>query len=548
VAGGQADREFGWPAALGLLALMLVSSFAVYAPVLDGEFVSDDVAIIVDNPYVQELGAENIAVILDPTAPGILWGMNYAPVHLLVHAVERHVFGLETWGYHVVNVILHALNGLLVVMLLRSSRLPLVVAGAAGLVFLLHPAHVETVGMVFQVKTLLSTALALASILLLARHPGLACLLFALALLTKISAAFVLPVAALLCWVRQGDEVVEAPRPIWLLAFLAVLVLVGIPEMSAFQRVGSLGISPVEGPAEQARWMVALATRYLRMAVSGLGVSAFHQPTPPRSWLDPWWLSGLLLLAVLSWRWIAVLRRRDEEAVYWLLAVAAYAPVSQVFAFLFPMADRYLYAPLIGLLGGGLLAAREGWLRFSAWRASRGARASGDPVWAGALLVAVALSFGYRAHQRAPVVATNRALSQESTRNYPKGVPALIDYAKRDARTGNVPAVGRELEALLAAGFVDYTTLLDDPAIAGLVGYREVQRPLNEMARATLDRLSRAEDPFQIELVLMAGAHNALGNTDEVIELLERARAKGGPHQAEVEAGLRSRDAAGSSN
>lgn len=528
--------------ALGLLALMLAVSFAVYGPVLHGEFVSDDITIIVDNPYVQELDAENIAVILDPTGPGIVWGMNYAPVHLLVHAVERHFFGAETWGYHVVNVILHALNGLLVVLLLRSSRLPLAVAGAAGFVFLLHPAHVETVGMIFQVKTLLSTALALGSILLFGRRPGVACLLFGLALLTKFSAAFVLPVVALLYWVRQRDEAEGAPRPIWWVAFLAVFVLVAVPELSTFQRVGALGLSPVDGLVEQVRWIVALAARYLEIAVSGFGVSAFHQPTPPRSWLDPWWLTGLAALSLLAWRWVVVLLRRDEEAVYWMLAVAAYAPVSQVFPFLFPMADRYLYAPLIGLLGGVLLAARQGWARFSARGAPRAARAPADPVWLAVVLVIAAIGFGYRTHQRAPVAASNFALSQESTRNYPLGVPALIDYAKRDARTGNVAAMAHQFERLLAAGFVDYATLLEDPAIAGLMGHREVQRPLHEMAQATVDRLSQIEDPFQIELLLIAAAHNALGNSDAVLEVLERARVMGGRHQADVEEALRARD------
>lgn len=543
MSGIEAEGELGWRRALLLLAVMLVASYVVYGPVMHGEFASDDIVTIVENPYVQELSAENLRVILDPKGPGILWGMNYAPVHLVVHAVQRHYFGADTWGYHLVNLFFHALNGLLVVLLLRSSRLPLAVAVAAGFWFLFHPAQLESVAMPFQIKTLLSTSCALGSILLFGRRPVLACLLFALALLTKISGAFALPVVALSCWMRRGEAEAGSPRWIWALAFLGIFVLVAIPELSTFQRVGELGRSPVGGPAEQVRWMVALAMRYFAIAASGFGVSIFHEPTPPGSWLDPFWLGGLAALALLSWRWIVVLRRGDEEALYWLIAVAAYAPVSQLFPFLFPMADRYLYAPLIGLLGGALLAARAA----VAWLSERrGAGAAGGaelPVWLAPALLVVALGFGVKTHLRAPAFESNEALFEEASRNYPKGIPALMLYAKRNARNGDVQALGRSLEKLEAAGYDGYITLMEDPAILHLASHPQVRGPLRKMIQVRLARLQESQDPFQIELLLIAHAHQTLGNVDEAVAALERAREMGGRHQKEVEESLRSGDA-----
>ena len=51
---------------------------------------------------------------------------NYAPVHLVLHALEWQFFEAEVFGYHVVNVLLHALAALLLVPVFRRSG-----AGAA---------------------------------------------------------------------------------------------------------------------------------------------------------------------------------------------------------------------------------------------------------------------------------------------------------------------------------------------------------------------------------------------------------------------------------
>ena len=125
---------------LGGTALAL----AVYWPALHGPFISDDALFIVLNPWTSTLSLESLLEMFHP------WGeartaSNYAPLHLLASALERALFGADTFGYHVVNVLIHALNATLLVALLISSRLPRAPALFGGFLFLVHPANVEAV-------------------------------------------------------------------------------------------------------------------------------------------------------------------------------------------------------------------------------------------------------------------------------------------------------------------------------------------------------------------------------------------------------------------
>ena len=65
---------------------------------------------------------------------------------------------------------------------------------------------------------------------------------------------------------------------------------------------------------------------------------------------------SVIAFALLGYRVVATLRARSVEAGFWLLAAASFFPVSQIVPLPFPIADRYLYGILPGLLGGLLLA------------------------------------------------------------------------------------------------------------------------------------------------------------------------------------------------
>ena len=199
------------------------------------------------------------------------------------------------------------------------------------------------------------------------------------------------------------------------------------------------------------------------MAATSIGVAAFQEPAPARSWLDPRWLAAIPVGALLAWRVVTTLRARKPEAAWWIGAAAAWAPVSQVFPFLNPIADRYLYFILPGLLGGASL-----WLDSSA----PGGRAP---------------ECGRRRHRRPGRLlrlrvrpngrvsgATRRWLLLDAARHYPDGATAHYLNARRAANQGDAGAAVAELREAWARGLDRFMAFEQDPALAAIRDTRGV--------------------------------------------------------------------------
>jgi len=218
-----------WPGLLGSAALLLIC-VAVYAPALPGDFVWDDDTHLLDNPVLDEDGLYKVWF----TPPERI---NYWPVTFTSYWVEYQLWGFDPFGYHVVNVLIHALNAILLWRVLNLLRLPY--SWLVALLFAVHPVNVESVAWIAQRKSLLSMFFAMLSLLFFLRYEAqrriglyaLAVAGFGAAMLSKGSAA-PLPAVFLLCawWHRGGitrrDVLTTAP-------FFAITALLSLIEISA---------------------------------------------------------------------------------------------------------------------------------------------------------------------------------------------------------------------------------------------------------------------------------------------------------------------------
>lgn len=512
-----------------LFAAFAGAALIVLAPALRGPFVSDDLHYVPNNPYVTGFSLALVDDVFDPRGEAVTITENYTPVHLLFHAAAWRAFGANVVGHHVLNALLHALAAALLVPLLRRSGLPAVTALLGGAFFLLHPANVEAAAWISQVKSTASLSFALLALLALERRPALATACFAAALLAKPTSAFALPVALLFTWTRLRADVARRCFA-WLGVWGALFAIYAVIEMLAFTRAVS-GVAPIHPDVfVRLRTSVGFVARYLVMAASSLGVSAFHEPPAALAAFDPWWLAGLAILTVLGTRAIVVLRARQEEAAYWLWAVVSFLPVAQIWPFSFPLADRYLYPILPGLIGGFLLwgaafAKRLGWSAAIAARFEPRARLALAVAFAAPLL----LAFGAHSQARARLWGIPALLTADAAAHYPDGVNAHLRRAGQAMEQGDHATAIAELRGAVDRGYERFEQLLANPRFAPLQGNPAFSALIAEMAGRWVERLAPLENPAQSELLSLGIAYRLRGEREPARRAFERGLAMEGP-------------------
>ena len=525
---------------LGLWVAFSALALALYWPALSGPLISDDLVYLVFHPWTAELSVGRTLEILDPTGEARFFQVNYAPLHLLLTAIERQVFGANVVGYHVVNVLLHAANATLLAALLTGAGLSARVAQLGALLFLVHPANVEAVAWSSQLKTDAALALALGALLTLRAHPLLASSLFAAGLLTKASAVFALPMAAAFAWAQPRDTARSASVWRWLGLWTLLFALYSIPQVTAFQPRGTAPVNIYPDLWVQLLSIASIGMRYLVMATTSLGLSYGPEHAPVESLLDPWTLCALPVAALLSWRIVVTLKRRSPEAGFWIGAAAGFAPVSQIFPFVHPLGDRYLYFILPGLIGGilfGLRDARE-------WCAARWSRGDGAAFARTAVRVATALGciaavfFATATAKRAYLWKDALFLELDSERNFPGGRIALSRKAKRLAQAGDASAAVAALRRASELGWDDFRGMRLGPMLRPLHGHPEFEALMRELAAQRIELLERREPLTAFELRERSAAQLELGDHAAAVRSLEQAVARKGPLQAQFESEL----------
>lgn len=352
-----------------LTLLPALAAFAVYANTLDAEFVYDDGAQIVYNPWVRELRNLPKAISRPVWAFNTSIPTNYfRPLQMGAYNLMWAASGGRPFLFHLLNVLLHVTATVALARLVLAVTRDRTVAAGAGLLFAVHPLSTEAVAWIACLPELGYAAFGLIALSLHVEGweapPGRRSWLragevlsFALALVSKETAATLVALVFLLeLWVRpcRPRRAIRACAP--------HLILVGL--YGAVRLIALGGLAPLRQTGLTA-WDAVLNGPWLLLSYLGKMIwparlVAYHVFERVTTVAQPAFFLGLLGLALIVAGVLWLSRRRGGLAFACALALLPLLPVLYVPAIgLNVFAERYAYLPTAGftwLVAAALLA------------------------------------------------------------------------------------------------------------------------------------------------------------------------------------------------
>lgn len=480
----------------------------------------DDALLLTANPIIA--APNGLARIWFTTEPSDYW-----PVTNTSFWIEWRLWGTDPRGYHATNVLLHAVNACLLMLVLRRLRVP----GAllAALLFAIHPVGVQTVAWIAQRKNLLAMFFFLLSVHFFVRAveersttPTKArwgirnrwywssLTAFLLAMLSKGSVAMAPVVLLGLLWWKGRREVgwlrrgVALVAPFVLVAVLLTAVNIWFQTHGTGQTIRNVTVAQRVAGAGAVVWF------YLWKALLPIKLVFIY----PQWQIDvkslAWWLPSTATLTVTAaliwttrrdWRW------SEPLLVAWVFFIVLLVPVMGLvdvgFMQFALVADAYEYFALIGVVA----------LAAAAWTAwyQRSVRKTLSVACVGLALMAL----GWTTFGQASLYRNSVSLYRAGVARFPDDWYAHYSLAKALGDVGKKAEALDELRATVQLNPADARSRYD-------LGAALIERHEDADAAAHLTR-SVELDPSWAE------AHNNLG-----IALLRLGREKQAYEQFEM--------------
>jgi len=351
--------------------LLTAAVIAAYGQMIHHDFINfDDGEYITDNPHVKTgLSKENIV-----WAFTAFHSNNWHPLTWLSHALDCQLFGLNPGMHHIVNLLLHIANSILLFLLFKFMTGELWQSAFVAALFALHPMHVESVAWASERKDVLGAffwILTMLAYLRYVRQPKLSryfliILLFTAGLMAKpmlVTLPFVLlltdywPLKRLIIKEKYYSILYEK---LPLFFFAAASGIVTIFAQKSGGQVRSLDTFPLGIRIGNS---LISYIKYILKLIYPQNL-AFHYPYPDPFPVGQAMIAGFVLIALS----VSIIRQRQQRPYLlmgWLWYLGTLVPViGLVQVATQAYSDRYSYIPFIGLsliIAWGIADLMEKW-------------------------------------------------------------------------------------------------------------------------------------------------------------------------------------------
>ena len=428
--GGRLDRLSDWLVALLVAEVVVIAFF----PAFRAGFVSwDDDTYFLNNPYYRGLGPAQLRWMFTVTSG------HYMPLTWLTHGLDYVLWGMRPAGYHVINVVLHALAAaaayVVALRVLAAAVAPeplgarRLAAAVAALLFAVHPLRVESVAWITERRDVLCGLFFLLAVVCYLRavegdtRPRRgwywsAVALAALALLSK-AMAVTLPLVLLLLDVypfRRLGPWRWTRRDVWLekIPFFVLSAAAAVMAIVAQRSVGTLSDLRALGVFERLGLAAYGLVFYADKTLVPFRLAPLYEAPYDYATLTAWFAGSAVVVVAAAVALVRVRRRWPGVVAAAAAFVVMLLPVLGLVHFgLHVAADRNTYfaglAP--AMLAGGVVL-----------RGLRGASSPGAARATGAVALAVVVVLAALTWRQSTVWHDSRTLWDHALRVSPSSI------------------------------------------------------------------------------------------------------------------------------
>lgn len=351
-----------WP-----VLLIAITAIALYSNTLNNSFVYDDSITVVDNTFIKSLS--NLSGLFKPDIYFAASGeLTYRPIVTFTYFLDYAIFGLNAGGFHLVNALLHAANGMLLYAFLLLFTGKRWLSFASTLIFITHPVLTEALNAISFREDLLAFFFYMAALnlFLTLRSPSgftaswifyqLSCLCYLLALFSKEMALTFPLVVFIYDWTSAKKGLRSLLSNLYLIGFVVITLIYLILRFTYLYNPLEVSVSGWEF-TERLYTIPYLLFNYLKLILFPVSLSVEHDLHPVASLSSPFFLLPLAAIIVLLIMVFRVWKKENDIALGASFFFLTLLPVYNIIPLSNPFAERYLYLPMAGIaiMAGGFM-------------------------------------------------------------------------------------------------------------------------------------------------------------------------------------------------